>query len=78
MGQDGIGRGRAGENANDDGGNRLSASCTKKCIPTEYKEGDLNKGESVCLDRCVSKFFDINIKVRFFFLGGWAVGRVGW
>ncbi|KAI5810350.1 mitochondrial import inner membrane translocase subunit tim10 [Pyronema omphalodes] len=43
--------------------NRLSNSCTKKCIPTDYKEGELNKGESVCLDRCVSKFFEINIKV---------------
>ncbi|KAI9931663.1 hypothetical protein ASPWEDRAFT_37480 [Aspergillus wentii DTO 134E9] len=43
--------------------NRLSESCTKKCIPNDYREGDLNKGESVCLDRCVSKFFDVNIKV---------------
>lgn len=41
----------------------LTESCTKKCIPTDYREGDLNKGESVCLDRCVSKFFDVNIKV---------------
>jgi import inner membrane translocase subunit TIM10 len=43
---------------------RLSNSCTKKCIPPDYKEGELNKGESVCLDRCVAKFFDVNIKVR--------------
>ncbi|KAJ5526685.1 mitochondrial import inner membrane translocase subunit tim10 [Penicillium sp. IBT 35674x] len=43
--------------------NRLNESCTKKCIPVDYREGDLNKGESVCLDRCVSKFFDVNIKV---------------
>ncbi|CAG8892037.1 unnamed protein product [Penicillium nalgiovense] len=43
--------------------NRLTESCTKKCIPADYREGDLNKGESVCLDRCVSKFFDVNIKV---------------
>ncbi|OQE24385.1 hypothetical protein PENSTE_c007G02740 [Penicillium steckii] len=42
---------------------RLSESCSKKCIPADYREGDLNKGESVCLDRCVSKFFDVNIKV---------------
>ena len=41
----------------------LTESCTKKCIPADYREGDLNKGESVCLDRCVSKFFDVNIKV---------------
>ncbi|KAL2039368.1 hypothetical protein N7G274_008036 [Stereocaulon virgatum] len=43
--------------------NRLSQSCTKKCIPPEYREPDLNKGESVCLDRCVSKFFEVNLKV---------------
>ncbi|KAJ5893387.1 Tim10/DDP family zinc finger-domain-containing protein [Penicillium taxi] len=42
---------------------RLTESCNKKCIPADYREGDLNKGESVCLDRCVSKFFDVNIKV---------------
>jgi len=43
--------------------NRLTQSCTKKCIPTDYRESDLNKGESVCLDRCVSKFFEVNMKV---------------
>lgn len=42
---------------------RLSQSCTRKCIPPEYREGELNKGESVCLDRCVSKFFEANLKV---------------
>lgn len=42
---------------------RLTRSCHNKCIPTDYREADLNKGESVCLDRCVSKFFDVNIKV---------------
>lgn len=43
--------------------NRIIQSCSKKCIPTDYREPDLNKGESVCLDRCVSKFFDVNLKV---------------
>ncbi|KAF7509814.1 protein transporter tim10 [Endocarpon pusillum] len=43
--------------------NRLSQSCLKKCIPADYREGDLNKGESVCLDRCVAKFFEVNVKV---------------
>jgi len=43
--------------------NRLTQSCAKKCIPPEYREGELNKGESVCLDRCVSKFFEVNMKV---------------
>lgn len=41
----------------------LNQSCTKKCIPPDYREAELNKGESVCLDRCVSKFFEVNIKV---------------
>ncbi|KXT00935.1 hypothetical protein AC578_5724 [Pseudocercospora eumusae] len=43
--------------------NQLVDTCTKKCIPPQYREGELNKGESVCLDRCVSKFFEVNIKV---------------
>ncbi|CAA9966867.1 hypothetical protein PTNB73_10025 [Pyrenophora teres f. teres] len=42
---------------------RLVKSCTAKCIDTSYREADLNKGESVCLDRCVSKFFEVNVKV---------------
>lgn len=43
--------------------NRLVDSCHKKCISTRYAEPDLNKGESVCIDRCVSKFFAVNVKV---------------
>ncbi|KAK2756155.1 protein transporter tim10 [Arachnomyces sp. PD_36] len=56
--------------------NRLNQSCTKKCIPNDYREGDLNKGESVCLDRCVSKFFDVNMKVSEK-MQGEAAGRQG-
>ena len=41
----------------------LLKSCTSKCIDTSYREADLNKGESVCLDRCVAKFFEVNVKV---------------
>jgi len=43
--------------------NRLVSSCHTKCIGTRYAEGDLNKGESVCVDRCVAKFFEVNKKV---------------
>ncbi|EPS40079.1 hypothetical protein H072_6114 [Dactylellina haptotyla CBS 200.50] len=43
--------------------NRLTNSCFKKCVPKDYRETDLNKGESVCLDRCVAKFFEVNVKV---------------
>nr|CAG8480174.1 3390_t:CDS:2 [Entrophospora candida] len=38
-------------------------SCFKKCIPPKYIEEDLNKGESVCIDRCVAKFFEVNTKI---------------
>ncbi|KAH8120640.1 Tim10/DDP family zinc finger-domain-containing protein [Phellopilus nigrolimitatus] len=43
--------------------NRLVTTCHTKCIGTRYSEPDLNKGESVCVDRCVSKFFEVNKKV---------------
>lgn len=55
---------------------RLVQSCTQKCIPSEYREGELNKGESVCLDRCVSKFFEVNFKVSEK-MQGEAAGRAG-
>jgi len=43
--------------------NRLSRSCIRKCVPHDYHEAELNKAESVCLDRCVAKFFDVNVKI---------------
>ncbi|KAF9319548.1 protein transporter tim10 [Podila horticola] len=43
--------------------NRIVSSCHQKCIPKTYIEGDLNKGEAVCIDRCVGKFFDVNKSV---------------
>jgi len=36
---------------------RMVRSCHSKCIGQRYLEGTLNKGESVCVDRCVSKYF---------------------
>ncbi|CAL8583513.1 protein transporter tim10 [Xanthoria parietina] len=42
---------------------RLNQSCLKKCIQPDYHEGDLTKGESVCLDRCVGKFFEVQMKI---------------
>ncbi|KAF3003362.1 hypothetical protein G7054_g7930 [Neopestalotiopsis clavispora] len=42
---------------------RLTRVCAKKCVPNDYREGELNKGESVCLDRCAAKFFDVHMKV---------------
>ncbi|EPX74633.1 Tim9-Tim10 complex subunit Tim10 [Schizosaccharomyces octosporus yFS286] len=38
--------------------NRMVSSCHKKCIATPYKEAELTKGESVCIDRCVAKYFE--------------------
>ncbi|CAO3563228.1 unnamed protein product [Mortierella alpina] len=41
----------------------IVSSCHQKCIPKTYIEGDLNKGEAVCIDRCVGKFFEVNKSV---------------
>jgi len=38
-------------------------SCHSKCISQRYIDGELNKGESVCIDRCVSKFNEVQKKV---------------
>ena len=42
---------------------RLTAACQKKCISPKYKEGELTKGESVCLDRCVAKYLEIHERI---------------
>ena len=43
--------------------NKLTSACQKKCISSKYKEGELTKGESVCLDRCVAKYLDIHERI---------------
>ncbi|RDB28870.1 Mitochondrial import inner membrane translocase subunit TIM10 [Hypsizygus marmoreus] len=43
--------------------NRMVQSCHSKCINARYAEAELNKGESVCIDRCVAKFNDVQKKV---------------
>ncbi|KAI8599537.1 mitochondrial import inner membrane translocase subunit Tim10 [Dissophora ornata] len=43
--------------------NSVVSSCHQKCISKTYIEGDLDKGEAVCIDRCVSKFFEVNRSV---------------
>ncbi|KAF4605446.1 protein transporter tim10 [Pleurotus pulmonarius] len=43
--------------------NRMVSSCHAKCISTRYADQDLNKGESVCIDRCVAKFNEVQKKV---------------
>ncbi|UZJ55013.1 hypothetical protein CBS101457_004333 [Exobasidium rhododendri] len=59
--------------------NKLVSSCHQKCISTRYMEPDLNKGESVCIDRCVSKFFLVNKLVgeKMQALGGGAAASGG-
>ena len=34
---------------------RLTSACHRKCIAPKYREAELQKGESVCIDRCVAK-----------------------
>jgi import inner membrane translocase subunit TIM10 len=38
-------------------------SCYKKCIPAKYTDGELTKGESVCLDRCAAKYIEVSEKI---------------
>lgn len=39
---------------------RMTQACHLKCVPPHYKEAELSKGESVCLDRCVAKYLDVH------------------
>lgn len=45
--------------------NRLVDTCHNKCIESSkgYSEGDVSKNEGLCIDRCVAKYFDANVKV---------------
>ncbi|ODV86383.1 hypothetical protein CANARDRAFT_196726 [[Candida] arabinofermentans NRRL YB-2248] len=38
----------------------VQKQCSIKCVPLDYGEPDLNKGEATCTDRCVSKFMMAN------------------
>lgn len=43
--------------------NRMTQACQKKCIQAKYKEPDLSKGESVCIDRCVAKYLEVHDRI---------------
>jgi len=43
--------------------NRMVNSCYAKCISQRFAEGDLTKGENVCVDRCVAKYNEVQKKV---------------
>lgn len=64
--------------------NRLVSSCWTKCIQPQanshrFAEGDLLKGEAVCIDRCSAKFFEVNKAVgeRMQTMGGQAQATGG-
>ncbi|KAF6040157.1 Tim10 [Bugula neritina] len=38
----------------------MTSACQKKCVPPKYSDGELSKGEAVCIDRCVAKFMDVH------------------
>ncbi|VDM60364.1 unnamed protein product [Angiostrongylus costaricensis] len=42
---------------------RMTTACQEKCIAKTFKEGELTKGEAVCLDRCVAKYLDVHEKL---------------
>nr|XP_039318008.1 mitochondrial import inner membrane translocase subunit Tim10-like [Saimiri boliviensis boliviensis] len=39
---------------------RMTSAYHRRCVPPHYKEAELSKGKSVCLDRCVSKYLGIH------------------
>ncbi|KAI6233039.1 Zf-Tim10-DDP domain-containing protein [Aphelenchoides fujianensis] len=39
---------------------RMTNACQAKCVASHYTDGELTKGESVCLDRCVAKYLDVH------------------
>ncbi|ODV97858.1 hypothetical protein PACTADRAFT_83261 [Pachysolen tannophilus NRRL Y-2460] len=44
--------------------NKLVETCHSKCIASnKYTDGNLDKTESLCIDRCVAKYFETNVKV---------------
>ncbi|EOA28235.1 hypothetical protein CARUB_v10024427mg [Capsella rubella] len=40
--------------------NKLAQTCFHKCVDKKYKEAELNMGENSCIDRCVSKYWQVN------------------
>ena len=41
----------------------MTNSCHKKCVSSNYSQGTLEKGELVCIDRCVAKYLDIHEQI---------------
>merc|ERR1712098_713766 len=43
--------------------NKMVDSCHNKCIAQTYGEGEMNKAESVCVDRCSAKYMEMHDKI---------------
>lgn len=41
--------------------NQMIKSCTLKCFPRRFEDGDLNTGEQSCIDRCILKYVNTHI-----------------
>ncbi|UJR13352.1 hypothetical protein I4U23_000370 [Adineta vaga] len=42
---------------------RMTTACHKKCVIPRYKDSELSKGESVCIDRCVAKYMEVHDRI---------------
>jgi import inner membrane translocase subunit TIM10 len=42
---------------------RMTTACHKKCVVPRYKDSELSKGESVCIDRCVAKYMEVHDRI---------------
>ncbi|KAI0228856.1 protein transporter tim10 [Massospora cicadina] len=42
---------------------RVQTTCRTKCIPAQYTQPEITKGESTCLDRCVQKYIQTATKI---------------
>nr|XP_043622003.1 mitochondrial import inner membrane translocase subunit TIM10-like isoform X1 [Erigeron canadensis] len=43
--------------------NKLTQTCFAKCVERRYKEPELNLGETSCIDRCVSKYWQFFARI---------------
>ncbi|XP_076899686.1 mitochondrial import inner membrane translocase subunit TIM10-like isoform X1 [Bidens hawaiensis] len=43
--------------------NKLTQTCFAKCVEKRYKESELNMGETSCIDRCVSKYWQVHFLI---------------
>ncbi|GAV01932.1 hypothetical protein RvY_12564 [Ramazzottius varieornatus] len=42
---------------------RMTNGCFKKCLPLKFRDSELTKGESVCVDRCVAKYLEVHDRI---------------